>query len=149
MKDKTVIQHLGPLSNVHVDYAMAILSSQTRKFQQISCICPITGYPSAINQEKETGGHVSIHHCGESHHHWLVSFLQRACMTIIKKNTVWVTMEFDNHQRMTAKILTELTDLYFVECPEELINYDIHLIPMKAQVKEHMHLRVFGYCYSC
>jgi hypothetical protein len=136
MKHKNVIQQLGPLSNVHVDYAMEILSSQTQKFQQISCICPITGYPSAINQEDETKGHVSIHHCGESHHHWLVSFLQRASMTTTKKSTVWVTMEFDNHLRMTAKLLTELTDLYFVECPEELINHEINIIPMKSQVKK-------------
>ena len=55
-------------------------------------------------------------------------------MTTTKKNIVWVTMEFGNHVRMTAKLLTELIDLYFVYCPEELINHDIHLIPMKDQV---------------
>jgi hypothetical protein len=58
-------------------------------------------------------------------------------MTTKQKNTVWVTMEFDNHLRMTAKLLTELTDLYFVECPEDLINHEIHIIPMKVQVKNH------------
>jgi hypothetical protein len=135
MHDQTIIKQGKPLFNGVIDYAMAILAEQTRKFRFTSCICPLTGYTYAIDDEDKKG-HVSIHHCGESHLHWVTSFLQRPSNKRTK-NTVWLTKVFENNKRMTAKVLTELTDLYFVQCPKELLNLNIHLIPMRAQTKKN------------
>jgi hypothetical protein len=141
MDDKRSIQKLRPLYYGLMDYAMAIIAQQTKKFKFLSCICPITGYPSAIDEDSPSRGHASIHHCGDSHEHWIASFLQRASQETQNKNIVWVIMECENHPRLTAKVVTEITDLYFVECSPTLLNRNVRLIPMKAQI----HPDVCGY----
>ena len=135
--DRTIIKQLKPLYNGVIDYTMAILARQTRKFKYTSSICPLTGYASAIDEINENKGHVSIHHCGDSHLHWVTSFLQRPSQNKHQKNTVWMTMEFRNNKRMTAKVLTELTDLYFVQCPKKLLDPEIRLIPIRQQVNKN------------
>jgi hypothetical protein len=131
-EDREHILQKKALYSDTVDYAMAILAKQTKKFHYLSSIFPMEGYPSAIDDEDASKGHVSIHHCGDQHKHWITSFLERPSSTS-PKNIVWMTLEFKNHKRMSAKVLTELTDLYFVKCPKKSMERNIRLIPMASQ----------------
>ena len=108
--DSQVINKGGPLSHVIVDAALTMLARTSRKFQMISCLCPIEGY----NQVDLDKPHYQVHHCGKNHSHFVTS--------VYSAGVIWY-IDYLQPDVIPPAALIQMVDLY--SSREKLVSFRI------------------------